>query len=308
MNPQSPAARDPMGHLDTWAAARPGTLALLHKRRGRWMGWRWADVRREVAELSAALAARGFGPGERLALAGPYEPTLILLALAARRAGGEVVAVSPGLSGKALVDGLLAKGARHFFVARRDGASRAIAAYAGDPAAPRLYLRDAPAQRSAGLAVIPVAELFGAPQTMPERIEWERLRSNRSAWVEEGSEWAEGLDLILERLLVRGQTFAFPENAESASRDRCDIAPGILLLSADRAEALHDELNRRLAPPGSLSRRLWDWAQRHAGQPGVHRYLRARARRITGLHRVRAVEPTMFASSAWLGAGWEDLS
>ncbi|WP_346284656.1 AMP-binding protein [Zoogloea sp.] len=307
MNQRLPVASDPVGHLDTWAAARPGALALLHKRRGRWMAWRWADVRREVAELSAALAARGFGPGERLALAGPFEPTLVLLALGARNAGGEVVAVSPDLSGQALLDGLSAAGAHHLFVASRDGASRAIAAYAGARAAPRLYLREAPAQRSAGLSVTPIAELFGEPRPMPERIEWDRLRSSRSAWVEEGSEWAEGLGLILERLLTHGQAFAFPENAESASRDRCDIAPVMLLLSAARAGALHDKLDQRLAPSGSLGRRLWDWAQRHAGRPGAHRHLRSHVRRIAGLHRVRAVEPAALVASAWLGTGREEL-
>jgi len=53
----TPRAADPLDRLAHWATARPRGLALIHKRRGQWKGWRWDDVHREVSHLRDALLA-----------------------------------------------------------------------------------------------------------------------------------------------------------------------------------------------------------------------------------------------------------
>lgn len=304
--PAVPRAVDLFSHLDHWVVARPHGLALVHKRRGQWKGWYWDDVRREVAHLREALQRRGFGPGACLAVAGAYEPTLLLLALAARAAGGQVVPLPRTLAGPTLSDALNALGGAHLFVAERDGAARVQAAVEDGVRVPRLYLGHLLPCRCAGVVVEGVADLYaGQPLRVQRRLAWRHVRTAAPVWVEEGTEWAEGLGLLCERLVTHGEALAFPEGLASASRDRCDIAPATLLLSSSRAHALHAELENRVAVPGSLRRRVWDWAQRGAGQAGLPRHVHTRVRRIVGLHRLRAVAPAA-VDSAWLRPLRED--
>ena len=108
-------------------------------------------------------------------------------------------------------------------------------------------------------------------------------------WVDEGTEWQDGLSHVLQRWLGQGEGLAFPETSESASRDRREITPTDLLLSPRRVEALAAEIEARLAPPGSWRRWACDWAlanqQRAAG-----RRLKARVRRLLGFARLRRIE------------------
>lgn len=298
--PPVPRAVELLDHLHRWAAVRPRELALVHKRCGQWKGWCWADVHREVTQLREALQHRGFGPGARLAVVGAYEPTLLVLALAARATGGQVVPLPRTLAGAALVEALGAPGEAHLFIAERDSAARLQAAVEGGVRLQRLYLAHRPTWRCADVVAEGVAELYaGQPLPVQGRRAWHHLRAAAPVWAEEGTEWAEGLELLCERLVIHGESLAFPEGMASASRDRCDIAPATLLLSSSRAHALHAELEDRVAAPGSLRRRVWDWARRGVGRTGLHRHVYSRVRRIVGLHRLRAVAPAAI-DSAWL--------
>lgn len=124
-------------------------------------------------------------------------------------------------------------------------------------------------------------------------------------WVDEGTEWREGLSYLLSRWLEHGEGLAFPETSESAGRDRREIAPTGLLLSAARVEALAGEIEARLPPAGSWRRRLCDWTLANPHQ-GMRRWLKERVRRLLGFHRLRRIEVPGAPAGAVLRGPWLD--
>lgn len=276
-----------LNQLQHWAASRPLQIALRHKRRGRWKAWRWVDVLREVVQLGVALQQKGFGPGSRLALSGAFEPRLILLALAARAAGGQAFAVSRAASGEELRGLLHRTQPTHAFVQSREGVSQWLAAAVGLPHELLLFSAQSAPRQSGKARVLPLAELEGAG-CEPMQQSWRAARKTGAVWSEEGTEWAQGLELLLRHWLGNGESFAFPENSESAARDRRDIAPIALLLSPQRLQALADEIENRLAPLGSWRRRLCDWTLRDA-RHGLRRGIKARVRALLGFPRLQTI-------------------
>lgn len=276
-----------LNQLKHWAAYRPLHIALRHKRRGRWKAWRWIDVLREVERLGAALQMHGFGGGSRLALCGAYEPTLLILALAARVAGGQSFVVSRELGGDELRHLLRRAQPSHAFVQSREGVSRWLAVAPRLPRELLLFSCQSAARQRGKARVLPLAGLEGTPAE-PLRQSWRAGRRQAAVWSEEGTEWGQGLELLLRHWLGNGESFAFPENRESAARDRRDIAPVALLLSPARLQGLADEIEQRLAPHGSWCRRLCDWALADPRR-GVRRQLKARVRKLLGLHALQTV-------------------
>lgn len=276
-----------LNQLKHWAASRPLQIALRHKRRGRWKAWRWVDVLREVVQLASVLQQQGFAPGSRLALSGAFEPTLILLSLAARAAGGQVFSVPRTASGEELRRLLLRSQPSHAFVQSREGVSQWLAAGAELPR-PLLVLSAQSAARASGrVRVLLLAELAGEPGE-PLQQSWRAARKTGAVWSEEGTEWSQGLELLLRHWLGNGESFAFPENSESAARDRRDIAPIALLLSPERLQVLAEEIEQRLAPLGSWRRRLCDWTLRDA-RHGARRLIKARVRELLGFPRLQTI-------------------
>lgn len=294
-----------LNQLKHWAATRPLQIALRHKRRGRWKAWRWVDVLREVVQLGVALQQQGFGPGSRLALCGAFEPRLILLALAARAAGGQAFTVSRAASGEELRRLLLRSLPGHAFVQSREGVSQWLAAAAELPRGLLLFSAQSAPRQSGRARVLPLAELEGGGSE-PLQQSWRAARKTGAVWSEEGTEWEQGLALLLRHWLVNGESFAFPENSESAARDRRDIAPIALLLSPSRLQALADEIENRLAPAGSWRRRLCDWTLSDA-RHGLRRLLKARVRALLGFPRLQTIlrsapdaQAAPAASHAWI--------
>lgn len=294
-----------LNQLQNWAASRPLQIALRHKRRGRWKAWRWVDVLREVGQLSVALQQQGFGPGSRLALSGAFEPTLILLALAARAAGGQAFAVSRAASGDELRRLLLRSQPSHAFVQSREGVAQWLAAAAELPHELLLFSAHSASRQSGKARVLPLAELEGVG-CEPMQQSWRTARKTGAVWSEEGTEWAQGLGLLLRHWLGNGESFAFPENSESAARDRHDIAPVALLLSPQRLQTLADEIEQRLAPAGSWRRRLCDWTISDA-RHGLRRLIKVRVRKLLGFSRLQTIlrsspeaQAAPAASHAWI--------
>jgi long-subunit acyl-CoA synthetase (AMP-forming) len=89
-------------HLRHWAQVNPLQPALRHKRHGQWFIWRWIDVLRDVERLADGLRRQGVDEDSRLAVSGAFEPNLLLLALATRQVGGEVLVVADNLDAQAL--------------------------------------------------------------------------------------------------------------------------------------------------------------------------------------------------------------
>ncbi|ACO80500.1 hypothetical protein AvCA_43790 [Azotobacter vinelandii CA] len=281
---------DALERLGRWAAERPLRIALRHKRHGRWKAWRWVDAQHEVARLGLALQRQGFGPGSRLALSGALEPTAILLALAARAAGGRVVSACRLAAGDELRDLLLRLRPSHAFVQSREGVSRWLDAARDLPHELLVFSARSAQRRQGNCRVLPLAALDGGGPLAPLPLPWSEVRDQETLWSEEGTEWPEGLGLLLRHWLDSGTGFAFPENSESAARDRRDIAPTGLLLSESRRQALEAEIERRLAPAGSWTRRLSDWALQDP-ERGARRWIAARLRGLLGLQRLERILP-----------------
>ena len=109
--------------------------------------------------------------------------------------------------------------------------------------------------------------------------------------------------------LNTGHGLAFPESLASAQRDRREVAPTGLLLSAERLQHLAAEIESRLAPHGTWRRRLCDWAIAHP-QSGLRRLLKNRVRKLLGFQRLAYIWQPLKATSSpvWLAEFKRDIA
>ncbi|WP_460145537.1 AMP-binding protein [Pseudomonas sp. S2_A02] len=256
-----PKALEQLRH---WAQVSPLQPALRHKRHGQWFVWRWIDVLRDVERLADGLRQQGFTEDSRLALSGAFEPDLLLLALAARHIGAELLTPPDNLDSEALHKALWRSRPTHAFVQGRQ--------------TQQLWINQ-------GLTLLNFADLFG-PADPAQRLN--RWNQDAQLWSEEGTQWQHGLTVLLEQWLTSGQSLAFPESPGSASRDRREVAPSGLLLSAERLQLLATEIDSRLAPNGTWRRRLCDWAIAHP-EKGLQRLIKNRVRRLLGFHNLHFI-------------------
>lgn len=277
--------------LQRWARERPTQIALRHRRLGAWKAWRWIDVQHEVERVANGLRQQGFGPGQRLALSGAFEPSLLILALAAHPLGGQSLVIGRDSQARPTFA----------FVQRREDVSHWLGSGLAELWPLRLFSAQANVVSNGLWQVQPLSTLFVGEAPVAQRQGWAQVAEDDVLWVDEGTEWHEGLGHLLSRWLHHGESLAFPETSESAGRDRREIAPTGLLLSAAGVEALAGEIDARLAPPDSWRRRLCDWTLENPHQ-GLRRWLKQRVRRLLGFHRLRRIEvPSASASVALQG-------
>ncbi|PQP04495.1 acyl-CoA synthetase [Pseudomonas frederiksbergensis] len=265
--------------LQHWAQVSPLQPALRHKRHGQWVVWRWIDVLRDVERLVDGLRQQGFTEDSRLALSGTFEPNLLLLALAARHIDAELLTLPDNLDPEALHKALWCSRPTHSFVQARQ--------------TQQLWINQ-------GQSPLNFADLFG-PVEAPQRLS--RWNQDAQLWSEEGTQWQHGLTVLLEQWLTSGQSLAFPESPGSASRDRREVAPSGLLLSAERLQLLAAEIDSRLAPHGTWRRRLCDWAIAHP-EKGLQRLIKNRVRHLLGFHNLRFIWQATRISDAQPEPAW----
>jgi hypothetical protein len=257
----TPRALEQLRH---WAQVSPLQTALRHKRHGQWFVWRWIDVLRDVDRVADGLRQQGFNEASRLAVSGAFEPNLLLLALAAQQVGGHLLAIADDLDAPGLRNVLWGCVPTHAFVSGRQ--------------TQQLWLTH-------GQSLLDFSALLG-PTEPPRRLRLGLI--GPQLWCEEGTQWQGGLTVVLEQWLGSGHTLAFAESPGSASRDRREVAPSGLLLSAERLHVLAAEIDSRLAPVGTWRRLLCDWAIADP-EKGLQRLIKNRVRRLLGFHNLHFI-------------------
>lgn len=288
-----------LGALRRWATEKPLQIALRHRRQGVWKAWRWIDVLREVERAAAGLRQQGFAETSRLALSGAYEPSLLILALAAHSLGGISQVISPQARGETLQRQVRQLRADFAFVQRRETVALWREAELQHFGPLQVFSAQASKAGQGGLQAVPLSVLFSGPLEQAQQS-WSQVASDPVVWVDEDTRWQPGLQHVLSRWLQNGEGLAFPETLESASRDRQDIAPTALLMSSERARQVADEIEARLAPQGTWRRRLCEWVLADPRR-GLRRWLKARVRHLLGFSRVNRIETP---ASAPVRLGW----
>jgi hypothetical protein len=289
--PVSSGLSTALERLRHWAQVAPLRIALRHKRNGAWYQWRWIDVLRDVERLADGLRQQGFAADSRLALSGGFEPNLLLLALAAMSVGGTWSTVSRDADVDQLRKHLHQDQPSHAFVQTRQQLLLWLKSI-DEQGVPGILISNQIPPRifesSVSSQVLNFPQLLGDNEGPQSQVHWWSKPVAPQLWSEEGTEWPGGLVVVLEQWLERGQALAFPENRGSASRDRRDITPSGLLLSSARLQVLAEEIDNRLAAPGTWRRQLCDWAIA-SPQKGLRRWMKNRVRYLLGFQHLQYI-------------------
>lgn len=275
----------PISDILAAAARDPSGIAMRHKRRGQWRAWTHGELAAQTHALAQALRDLGVGHSTRVAVSGDFAPNLVLFAIAAARAGAYVVPVPIDLPRAALAEWLTAHPVQLAFLGLRDllGAWRAALASAGRQSHILVDFH-LPWGHVANAGVTAAADLLGPA---PNGRVGGRA-AGAALWIEEGTEWPDGLAFLL-HALSQGAALAFPESRAAAGRDRREVQPSGFALSAAHHAALQRQLASRLHTGNGWTARWTRSALAAGARPASwhQRWLLGRLRQPFGLARLR---------------------
>ncbi|MDH4980994.1 AMP-binding protein [Hyphomicrobium sp. D-2] len=272
--------------IEKWATEKPRAWALLHKK-SVWHAYTWQAVAKRVADLRGALARRGVADGARFAVSGQLDAQLLLVALAAHTNGATVIPIDR-YSDKAALEALLQSiSITHAYVPDRKTLATWLSVRNGQRTPVPLFS----AHTATGLhPTWNVQQLPHDLATLAEpanhqsraRTKSRPLQPQAGIWVDEGTEWNDGLADVISAWLETGNVLAAPETSLSATRDRFELQPARIIASNARKRRIQAELNARLYPPGTWLRTIADVGLRSSANP-LTAWIGKRIARLNGL-------------------------
>lgn len=291
-----------LDRLIATARRNAGQPALLHKRRGVWVVRRWGDVLEEIDRLTGGLRHLGLTAGGRVAIDGEITARLLLASAAVRAAGGRIVAVPLTASSEEL-DRVVADPAIDLVIGQgRDTVAEWREATRNRREVPIIFDHATPDSRppGAGIVTLPLLKKLGKPEGWAKSIDRTPRDHNLPVtWVEESTDWAAGLDIVLDHWISSGEPLALPEILAAAARDRREIAPQRWIASDARLQQSEDSIRERLPERKSISGWLVKGALNGAAAPWFA-VTRAALRSRLGLRRLVAVTSHVEHEGDWV--------
>lgn len=241
------------------AGVRADQPALYHKHRGEWVVWHWRDVVSEIDWLAAGLKYLGLKAGKGVVVSGEITSRLFLVSAAIRSVGAGIISVPVASTTKEL-GSILDDGAIALVLSQgRDSLAEWTNARVGRRSIPIIFDHATPDSKSPGDAIIQVDRLrsLGTASHWPLQFKEKSGSSSQTInWAEETTDWREGLDILLDDWVNRGDAIALPELQAAATRDRAEISPSRWIASCARLEHVAQGTRERLPEPASIVGRL----------------------------------------------------
>lgn len=115
------------------AEQRPDRPAIREKRRGLWRTVTWRTMADEVLVLAAALAARGVGPGSRVAFIGDNRPRLFIGIAAVQALGAVATPLFQDASAEEILEPLQRAEVTHAFAENQEQVDKLLSVLPGCP-------------------------------------------------------------------------------------------------------------------------------------------------------------------------------
>ncbi|MBK1867907.1 AMP-binding protein [Aestuariivirga sp. YIM B02566] len=306
--PSSHALSQDISFLDRLIATarrNAGQPALLHKRRGVWVVRRWADVLEEIDRLAGGLHHLGVSEGSRVAIDGEITARLLLSGAAIRAVGADIVSVPLSASPEEL-DRVVADPTISLVIGQgRETVEEWSEATRNRREVPIVFDHATPDSQPPrhGIVTLPLLKMLGKPFGWAKSVDRKPTDTKLPVtWVEESTEWADGLDIVLDHWVSSGEPLALPELLAAATRDRREIAPQRWIASGSRLHQNDAAIRERLPARKSLSGWLVGGALKGGAAPWFA-LTRALLRNRLGFRRLIAITAPAETSSPGLFGG-----
>ncbi len=274
------------------AARGPGSPAIEEKRRGGWARREWRDVVEEVDRLASGLATLGVKPGDVVAIDGEISGRILLVAAAASALGARIRSI-PTRASRADRDSVVEDPAVSAVVGRgREVVAEWTQLSARGRRIPIVFDHATAGGRAPAEGVV----TFDRLRALAPPSGWrDRLPAPTAGdapvrvWIEESTDWVDGLDVILDSWVEDSIVLTLPELLAASDRDRREAEPEAWLASVDAIERAAGRIRERL-PGRDASGGAWvaSLLERTGGIAG--KVLRPRLRALLGLARLDRIE------------------